>query len=397
MNDWPLELLGAHSDVRARIGWRGLSSDEYTNDGPYLIAGKHLLNGRIDWQACDHVSQWRYEESPEIALRVRDVVVSKDGTIGRVARVDALPGPATLNGTMMLVRPHPEDLDHRFLAHSLGGQAFQKLITDRISGSSIPHLFQRDLVKLELRIPPLEEQRRIAEILDTIDETIQATERVIAKLRRTEAAVLMERIDFRHNLTRLGNVCSLLQDGTHLPPPRTSAGPLLLSVQNLDDGQLRPSTRDTHVSETFWRSTRRVLPIKPGDVCLAVVGATLGKLGVVPPGLPLFTVQRSLTVLRADPMHMRTDYLYAVMRHVEFQRNLWQRANQTAQPGVYLGELREICVPSPPLDEQQRVTELLAAISEAIHAHEEQRAKLQHLRSGLAADLLSGLVRTAET
>ena len=84
MSDWPLELLGVHSDVRARIGWRGLSSDEYTDDGPYLIAGKHLVNDKIDWQSCDHVSQWRYEESPEIALRVGDVVVSKDGTIGRV-------------------------------------------------------------------------------------------------------------------------------------------------------------------------------------------------------------------------------------------------------------------------------------------------------------------------
>ena len=130
---------------------------------PYLIAGKHIVNGKIDWQSCDHVSQWRYEESPEIALRGGDVVVSKDGTIGRVARVDALPGPATLNGTMMLVRPHHEKLDYRFLAHALGGQGFQKLIADRISGSSIPHLFQRDLVKLELRMPPLEEQQRIAQ------------------------------------------------------------------------------------------------------------------------------------------------------------------------------------------------------------------------------------------
>ena len=61
--------------------------------GPYLIAGKHIVNGRIDWQSCDHMSQWRYEESPEIALwRDGDVVVSKDGTIGRVARVDGTSG-----------------------------------------------------------------------------------------------------------------------------------------------------------------------------------------------------------------------------------------------------------------------------------------------------------------
>lgn len=258
---------------------------------------------------------------------------------------------------------------------------------------ALPSINQYLLGHVVVDVPPFEEQRRIAEVVDAIDETIHSTERVIAKMRHTETAVLMESIDFARDGAQLGDVCSLLQDGTHLPPQRTSSGPLLLSVQNLRDGQLQLSTRDTHVPEAFWRSTRRSLPIEPGDVCLAVVG-TLGKLGVVPPDLPRFTVQRSLTVLRGHPMRMRNDYLFAVMRHGEFQRSLWQRANQTAQPGVYLGELRTVRVPSPSLDEQRRVTEILNSINETIRINKEQRDKLLQLRSGLAADLLSGRVRT---
>ena len=253
--------------------------------------------------------------------------------------------------------------------------SFQKLAGGTCVGVAqcLHRLPTRYGAHFHIALPPLEEQRRIAEILDTIDETIQATERVIAKLRHAETAVLVDAIDFARADAQLGDVCSLLQDGTHLPPPRTSEGPLLLSVQNLDDGQLQLSARDTHVSDAFWRSTRRALPIEPGDVCLAVVGATLGKLGVVPPDLPRFTVQRSLTVLRGDPMRMRNDYLLAVMRHGEFQRNLWQRANQTAQPGVYLGELRTVRVPAPSLSEQRRVAGILNTINETIRVNREQR------------------------
>ena len=111
---WRTEPLGKHCYIKARIGWRGLAASEYTDSGPFLIAGKHIESGCIDWDAADHISDFRYRESFEIALAEGDVILSKDGTIGRVARIDSLPGRATINGTMMLVRPERE-INYRFL------------------------------------------------------------------------------------------------------------------------------------------------------------------------------------------------------------------------------------------------------------------------------------------
>jgi len=317
------------------------------------------------------------------------VVFAKVGAALLLNRRRILTIPSIVDNNMMAAVTS-RTISTAWLYHWLRTIDFGELV----QVGAVPSINQNLLGEVVVEVPPSEEQRRIAGILDTIDATIQATERVIAKLRHAETAVLVDTIDFARADAQLGDVCSLLQDGTHLPPPRTSEGPLLLSVQNLDDGQLQLSARDTHVSEAFWRSTRRALPIEPGDVCLAVVGATLGKLGVVPPDLPRFTVQRSLTVLRGDPMRMRNDYLLAVMRHGEFQRNLWQRANQTAQPGVYLGELRAVRVPAPSLSEQRRVAAILNTINETIRVNREQRDKLLQVRSGLAGDLLSGRVRT---
>lgn len=196
LSNWRVERLGNHAYIRARIGWRGLSASEYTEHGPYLIAGQHIIGGKVDWDACDHVSEFRYRESWEIALRHGDIILSKDGTIGRVARIDDLPRPATINGTMMLVRPR-ETLDFRFLYHFLGGTQFQKLIEDKVSGSSVPHIFQRDMVLLPVSLPPIAEQLRISQVLDAAEEAIRGTVQLVAKLKRM----------------RLGLLCALLTRG----------------------------------------------------------------------------------------------------------------------------------------------------------------------------------------
>ena len=69
-----------------------------------MIANKHINNGYINWKSADQINQFRYEESPEIALEKDDIIFSKDGALGNPALVKELPKPSTINSTMMLVR-----------------------------------------------------------------------------------------------------------------------------------------------------------------------------------------------------------------------------------------------------------------------------------------------------
>lgn len=170
---WEIDVLGEHAYIKARIGWRGLSASEYTEHGPYLIAGTHIKDSNILWENCDHISDYRYKESKEIQLQEQDIVISKDGTIGRVGLIENMPGKATINGTMMLIRMGTKLFVPKFIYHYLQGDYFKKLIKEKISGSSVPHLFQRDMVKLKITIPPIEEQQKIADILSTADKKIE--------------------------------------------------------------------------------------------------------------------------------------------------------------------------------------------------------------------------------
>ena len=171
--DWEVYCLGDYAYIKARIGWRGLSASEYTDEGPLLIAGNHIKRTKILWDKCDHISQYRYDESPEIKLKNGDIILSKDGTIGRLGFIERLPQEATIGGTMMMIRPDENLFFSKFVYFYFQGEYFQKLIKEKISGSSIPHIFQRDIVNLKIPFLLLPEQRKIAEILTSVDEEIE--------------------------------------------------------------------------------------------------------------------------------------------------------------------------------------------------------------------------------
>jgi len=179
--EWELKELGEYTTIKGRIGWRGLKSEEYTQEGPYLIAAKHIINDQIDWDNADHLTIERYEESPEIILEDGDTILSKDGTIGRVAFIDKLPGKTTINSTMMLIRPNKKYLLPQFLHYYLKGDQFQLLVKERSMGSTIAHIFQRDMNKMPIPLIPIDEQKRIIKLLDDVYDDITILESNIKK------------------------------------------------------------------------------------------------------------------------------------------------------------------------------------------------------------------------
>lgn len=173
--DWEEKKLSKETYIKGRIGWKNLKAEEYTDEGPYLIAGKHINNGIIDWQSCDHISNERYEESMEIALKINDVIISKDGTLGNPALITELPDKATINGTMMLLRMDEkiDKVNSKYFYHILNSKYFFKLLKTLKSGGTVPHIFQRDIIDFKFPITSIPEQTKIADFLSTVDEKIQ--------------------------------------------------------------------------------------------------------------------------------------------------------------------------------------------------------------------------------
>ena len=144
--------LGDHLYVKGRIGWKGLKKEEYLSESPYrIINGESLTASGIDWDKAGFISEDRYKESPEIMLQVGDILISKDGTIGKVGYVDRLEKPTSVASGIFVVRNlKPEAVSTIFIYCLLTSSYFKEFIASRTEGSVIPHLYQKDFVTLEI-------------------------------------------------------------------------------------------------------------------------------------------------------------------------------------------------------------------------------------------------------
>ena len=156
-----------------------------------MIAGKHIKNGVIDWREVDHIPQWRYDESPDIMLENGDIIFSKDGSLGNPALVSNLKGEATINSTMMLVRLNNK-VSPQFFYQVLTSSVFQKLIYLKVSGSSIPHLFQADMQDFSFFAPCIEEQQAIGTYFSNLDNLINSYQEKISQLETLKKKLLQD-------------------------------------------------------------------------------------------------------------------------------------------------------------------------------------------------------------
>lgn len=191
---WVEKRLGDCALIKARIGWQGLTTAEYLKNGPYyLITGSDFNDGRINWSQCYFVDKARYDQDKYIQIKKDDVLVSKDGTIGKVAFLDDVPGEGTLNSGVFVIRSTDKMIDQPYLAWVFLSRWFDDFIDRLVAGSTIVHLYQKDIVGFEFPVPPtFAEQKAIAAVLSDMDAEIASLESKRAKYESIKQGMMQE-------------------------------------------------------------------------------------------------------------------------------------------------------------------------------------------------------------
>ena len=176
--EWKSFNLMSGSKIKARIGWQGLKKSEYLDSGyAFLVTGTDFVDGRVKWDTCHFVERERYNQDENIQIKNGDILVTKDGTLGKTAFVQGLTRPATLNSGVFVIRPLQNAYDPEFVYHILSSFVFKEFLDKLSAGSTIVHLYQKDMSKFEFLLPPtLDEQKAIAAILSEMDEEIEKLE-----------------------------------------------------------------------------------------------------------------------------------------------------------------------------------------------------------------------------
>ena len=301
-----------------------------------------------------------------------------------------------VSSTVARIRPIRAKVASKYLYHHLRSR-FGEIQSLR-TGTGVPHV-PRDLqFFVKLPVPTLEEQRRIAEVLDTIDETIQATERIIAKkgmeLRGLAAHLMSSSSPFREwDQRQLGTwtqpgcpiTYGIVQAGPHVPNgiPYIRTGDMGTELRI--EGLLRTSPR---IAQSYARSR-----VSAGDIVCAI-RATVGKVLLVPPELDGANLTQG-TARIAPGLNTDRWCLLWVLRSEEVKAQIRAVQKGTTFQEITLRQLRSIVARLPArLSDQRRFAAPLNALDTASRTEQLALNKLRELRAGLAADLLSGRVRT---
>ncbi|MFQ2053019.1 restriction endonuclease subunit S [Aeromonas veronii] len=192
-DDWEEISIGQYAVLKARIGWQALTTKEYQVSGDiYLVTGIDFDAGAVMWDKCCYVSEWRYKQDTNIQLRENDVLITKDGTVGKVGYVSALEKPATLNSGVFVIRPKNNSFVPRYLFYVLTSRLFNDFMNQITAGSTITHLYQKDFVNFEFSAPNIEEQTAIATILSDMDNELQALTQKLEKARALKQGMMQQ-------------------------------------------------------------------------------------------------------------------------------------------------------------------------------------------------------------
>ncbi|MBN1174870.1 MAG: restriction endonuclease subunit S [Micromonosporaceae bacterium] len=388
-----------------------------------MVFVRDIRAGQFEWVSDTWISQAKANELHAHTVRPGDVVVTKMGLPPGISAVYPQDMPAGIvTADIIRIRPDVCAVRAEWLSLALNAHHAQRQVAAITGGVTRPKITLQDFRQVRIPVPPLAEQRRIAEILASVDESIRSTEHLIAKLRTARngfvADLLSKGISESGRLrdpvmspngfvaTRLGLLpaswrigqvgaaCSLVIDCPHSTPRFVRSGVLVARTFNIRNGAFSCS-RASFVSEDEYRE--RISRAEPtvGDV-IFTREAPVGEAFSVPLGMRICLGQRVM-LLRPDCAALDSQYLVAQIYSGFVRERIDLLTAGTTNPHLNVADLKKILIPLPPLREQREIGLLISRFDEPARAAELELEKLELLKCGLTEDLLTGRVRAERT
>lgn len=339
----------------------GLKSEHYSNEGVRVIRLQNIGWAKFSGLDEAYIHEAYASKLGDHSVVADDLLIAGLGDerhpVGRACAAPQSIEPAIVKADCFRFRLDRRRFLSQFAAYQLSTSA-SATAGSLSTGSTRARINLSATAVRKIALPPIDEQEAITAFLDRemarIDALVAKKEQLIALLLEKRAALItravikgldpsapmrdsgvewLGQIPAHWGVTRLRYGCSLLRDGTHQPPQRVATGYPLLSVRNIVDGKLVRLPDDSMISETEFQTLERSFSVRENDVLLAIVGATLGKVAIVPSREP-FAVQRSLAVLRPRRQLLHFGYLASFLQSQPFQSLLWQSVGYSAQPGI---------------------------------------------------------------
>lgn len=381
--------LGEYLYIKGRIGWKGLKKKEYLDKSEFrIINGESLTENGIDWNKAGYISKERYDESPEIMLQPDDILISKDGTIGKIGYIDSLNTPTTVASGIFVIRNQkPEIINTRFIYHFFCSKYFKNFITMRTEGSVIPHLYQKDFVDLDFPLPELSVQDKIVGILDAICNKIDLNKSINENLEQQISSIYANLCENKSwDSCELGSLIDV-RDGTHDSPKPQSDGYLLVTSKHLLPYGVDRITPNRIAKKDFKKINERSL-VEPGDVLMSMIG-TIGLISFVADQTIDYAI-KNVALFKTSKTPELAYYFLTFLKSKKTQQYIEMCLAGSTQKYISLGELRKMPIPDPASETLERFNKIVRPMYQTIILNTQENNAFAELRDSLLPKLISG-------
>jgi type I restriction enzyme, S subunit len=332
----------------------------------------------------------RYWGQSSIEVQRDDVLITKAGPrhrVGVVVHVKQTEPHLMVSGKMIALRPKQSLVLPPILAAILSAEECQAYLNTRTTGmaESQTNFSDRALLDMLVSVPPLEDQYRIAQILDALDSQIAASARVFAKLELVKTGMLSDFIEAIPigRYERLASLCvedicyGIVQPGSFVPD-----GIPVLAIRDLLGDFQTGVHRASHSIDQQYRRSR----VRPGDVLLSIKG-TIGRVAVVPEHFE-GNISRDMARLRFG-REIEPDFAQIYFSSEHGQRMLDLAVVGTTRAEVSIHTLKRLTFPVLPQEVQKTFKVSIRTLDRARTSESETISKLCALRQGMVANLLT--------
>ncbi|WP_080700676.1 restriction endonuclease subunit S [Bordetella bronchiseptica] len=326
-------------------------------------------------------------------LKAGDVVIAASSgsldVVGKAAHV-VRDLPAGFGAFCKVLRPNSL-VDAGYFAHYFQTPNYRSKISSLAAGANINNIRNEHLDNLEIRLPTLPEQRRIAAILDKASALRTRRRAAIAKLDELLQSVFIHMFgdpitNPKAKVEELSELCSRITDGTHQSPQWAESGVPFLFQSNVKPFEIDFSTKKSISVEEYKSLTARC-PIEYGDVLFTIVGS-YGNAAMVKTQ-EKFCFQRHIAHLKPHK-DVLPQFLEAMLNQKAIKQQADERVTGVAQKTLILKELRALKVLHPPLIEQQKFSVIVTKIQTIKSEMRRSAEKLDELFLSLQQRAFSG-------
>lgn len=306
-----------------------------------------------------------------------------------------------------------KELMTEFLAFYLKLPGIRIELANKMEGTTGRQRLPKSVVEsLSIPLPPLSEQRAIAHVLRTVQESKEATERVITALKelkkslmrhlftygpvpvdKTDTVQMQETeigsIPAHWRVVRLGEVVEKTQQFD--PRRRADWRFKYVDVSSISNKRLKIESYVEYMGKDAPHRARKI--VKANDVIFATVRPYLKRIAIVPENLDGQIVSTAFCVLRGKFHIVDPLFIFYAVSTDDFVERVSANQHGSSYPAVTDKDILHQYISLPPLSEQQEIARILQTVDEKIAAEEKRRSALETLFKSLLAQLMSGRLR----